>query len=186
MANDISLDFQTPLPVGRYMVSLIPAGVRTVLEPTPGIGNLVSCLEGYEVTAPEDYFLLDKNLRFDCIVMNPPFSYASGNIANAPPSYFKKKGMKMGYNILSECTYKADSIIALMPVFLLTDSDVRMRFYKRWGLISVTLLPRKTFAYARIQTCILELQSGYIGSTEFKVYDLLPQIMDKNELLLNL
>lgn len=51
----ISTDFQTPVPVCKYMVSLIPAGARTVLEPTPGMGNLVNQLSGYEVTAPANY-----------------------------------------------------------------------------------------------------------------------------------
>lgn len=35
-------DFQTPPEVCKYMVSLIPEGVISVLEPTPGVGNIVS------------------------------------------------------------------------------------------------------------------------------------------------
>jgi hypothetical protein len=56
---------------------------------------------------------------------------------------------------------------------MISDSDVRLRFIKKWGLISVTSLPRKTFKYARIQTMVLHLQKGYQGPTEFIVYDLL-------------
>jgi len=40
-------------------------------------------------------------------------------------------------------------------------------------MISITVLPRKTFNYTKIQTCVLQLQKGYYGTTEFKVYDLL-------------
>lgn len=182
---DISKDFQTPPAVCRYMASLIPDHVKTVLEPTKGLGNLVEALEGYDVTAPNDYFLLDKKSRFDCVVMNPPFSTSSLITTNAPAVYKKDKGMKVGYRILNECTQMSDYIIALMPVFTLTDSDVRMRFFKRFGMVSVTFLPRKTFEYIRIQTCIMQLCKGYSGPTELLVYDLLPVIPHKNELILN-
>ena len=39
-------DFQTPIDVAEYMVSLLPINVKTVLEPTPGIGNVVAALNG--------------------------------------------------------------------------------------------------------------------------------------------
>ncbi len=39
-------DFQTPMNVGKYMVSLIPCNVKTVLEPTPGLGHIVRILNG--------------------------------------------------------------------------------------------------------------------------------------------
>jgi hypothetical protein len=66
---------------------------------------------------------------------------------------------------------KSNNVIALMPWFTISDSDVRLRFLKSYGLISLTALPRKTFQYARIQTCILQLQKGYTGETIFKVFD---------------
>ncbi|MFX1704573.1 hypothetical protein PV783_11500 [Chitinophaga sp. CC14] len=58
------LDFQTPANIADYMASLVPAGVKTILEPTPGLGNIVSALEwynllgdtAYNITAPEDFF----------------------------------------------------------------------------------------------------------------------------------
>lgn len=65
--------YQTPIDICKYMTSMIPEGVKTVLEPTPGEGNIVSCLNSYDITAPEDFFKLKEN-NFDCIVMNPPFS----------------------------------------------------------------------------------------------------------------
>lgn len=70
-------DFQTPPAVCEFMAGLIPEGVITILEPTPGAGNLVRAIESkgrYQVTAPENYFTLDKAARFDCIVMNRPLA----------------------------------------------------------------------------------------------------------------
>lgn len=164
-------DFQTPVAIARYMASLIPEGAQTVLEPTPGKGNIVDQISAYDVTAPLDFFLLDKN-RFDCIIMNPPFAAKYANMKNAPAE-IKQSGMKLGYYVLFECMKMSKHIIALMPWFTITDSDVRLRFIKEFGLRSVTALPRKTFEYARIQTCVLELEKGFTGKTEFKVFDLL-------------
>jgi hypothetical protein len=171
MATEILIDpnFQTPLFVAQYMVSLIPEKVETVLEPTPGLGNIVNLLDRYEITAPVNYFEMPRK-RFDCIVMNPPFSskYAFG-----VPEDMTKSGMRLGYQILLECMEMSDNIIALMPWFTISDSDVRLRAIKSWGLKSVTALPRKTFQYARIQTMVLEMQKDFKGTTDFKVFDLL-------------
>lgn len=168
--NKISVDFQTPPEVCKYMASLIPAGVRTVLEPIPGIGNIVAQLSGFEVTAPVNYFELDKTQRFDCVVMNPPFSSKS---AFSVPEHLNKHGMRLGYHILTECMQMSYNVIALMPWFTLSDSDVRLRAIKKYGLKSLTALPRKTFEYVRIQTVVIEMQKGYKGETAFKVFDLL-------------
>lgn len=171
--DQIGHDFQTPPEVCKYMVGLVPEGVKTVLEPTPGFGNLVKALEtygaGYDVTAPEDYFLLEKS-TWDCIVMNPPFSSNYAILDNAKGN-FAKFGMRLGYHILSECMEMSENIIALMPWFTISDSDVRLRHLKKFGLISITALPRKTFQYARIQTTVLQLQRGFQGQTLFHVYD---------------
>ena len=165
----LSQDFQTPYSVARYMCVMIPDGVKSILEPTPGEGHIVSFLDEYEVTAPSNYFELKKQ-KFDCIIMNPPFSskYAFGM-----PENYEMKGMKMGYQILKECMEMSNNIIALMPWFTISDSDVRLRYLKNFGLKSITALPRKTFQYARIQTCVFELQKGFNGVTEFKVFDLI-------------
>jgi type I restriction-modification system DNA methylase subunit len=151
------------------MVSLIPNGVKTVLEPTAGAGNIVSLLTNYDVTTPKDFFQFDKR-RFDCIVTNPPFSskYAFG----VPPE-LNRQGMRLGYYILTQCMQMSDIVIALMPWFTISDSDVRLRAFKRFGLKSVTALPRKTFQYARIQTVVLELVKGYQDEAAFRVFDLL-------------
>lgn len=162
-------DFQTPLNVCKYMTSLIPAGVIAVLEPTPGLGNIVSCLTDFSVYTPKDFFSMEK-ARFDCVVMNPPFS---SKYAFNVPSHLNKHGMRLGYYILTECMQMSDIVIALMPWFTISDSDVRLRSLKKWGIKSVTALPRKTFQFARIQTVVLELIKGYSNPTEFKVFDLL-------------
>jgi len=65
---------------------------------------------------------------------------------------------------------KSNNVIALMPWFTISDSDVRLRFLKNYGLKSLTALPRKTFQYARIQTVIIELQKGYDKETIFKTF----------------
>lgn len=168
--------FQTPAFVGRYMVSLIPPGVKTILEPTPGKGQIVELLtddiRNFKVTAPDDYFLLDKSKKFDCVIMNPPFSSKYANFKNAAEQY-QKGGMSVGYQILHDCLELSDSIIALMPWFVMLDSDVRMRHLKKFGIKSLTTLPRKTFDYARIQTVVIELKKNWKKPTVFKVYDLL-------------
>jgi hypothetical protein len=167
---DYKNDFQTPPFAAKYMASLVPEGVRTILEPTPGNGNIVRELKGYDITAPADFFSMDRKRRFDCIVMNPPFS--SKYAFNVPES-LNKHGMRLGYHILKECMQMSDQVIALMPWFTISDSDVRLRSLKKWGLKSLTALPRKTFEFARIQTCVFELEKGYKGETVFKVLDLM-------------
>ena len=184
--KDYTTEFQTPPEFCRYMVSLIPQHTVTVLEPTKGVGNIVNELKlsGYDVTAPDDYFKLDSSLRFDNVCMNSPFSAKSAILDNAPARYLDPKlGMKFGYYMLLECMEKSDSVIALVPWFTISDSDVRLRYIKSYGLKSITALPRKTFQYARIQTCVLELSRGYIGETTFKVYDLEPLIKTEEQKL---
>lgn len=165
-----SAQFQTPLNVASYMVGMVPPGTVTVLEPTPGDGNIVSLLSGYQVIAPADFFLLQQPARFDCVVMNPPFSAKYAKLENAREDY-TKHGMRLGYEMLKQCMQMSDNVIALMPWFTICDSDVRLRYLKDYGLISVTALPRKTFEYARIQTCILRLSKGFTGTTDFIVFD---------------
>jgi type I restriction-modification system DNA methylase subunit len=164
-------EFQTPPSICRYMASLVPIGMKTVLEPTPGIGNIVTALteKGFEVTAPQDFFLLGIK-KFDAIVMNPPFSSKYAFMENSPLG-LNKQGMRLGYYILTECMNMSNNVIALMPWFTISDSDVRLRYLKDYGLKSLTALPRSTFKYARIQTVVIELQKGYTSPTQFNVYD---------------
>lgn len=180
MANvkDISSDYQTPDYVCDYMVSLLPESSLKVLEPTPGIGNLVKSLEskGFEVDYPKDYFLERSRIlktEYDAIVCNLPFSAGSAILDNAPDHYKSKTGLNFGYKMLFEMINLSDVVIALLPWCTLTDSDVRMRFLGKNGLKSVTTLPRRAFDYIRISTCVIEVEKGYVGPVEFKVFDLL-------------
>lgn len=165
-------DFQTPDNIADYMASMIPDDCYGVLEPTPGIGSLVMAAErkGLLVEAPDNWWNLDKSRRFDAIIANMPFS--SKTFLHCPEEY-EGKGMVVAYEQMKVLMSMSDNIIMLMPWFTISDSDVRLRMIKSWGLISITALPRKTFQYARIQTCVLQMQKGYAGSTEFKVFDLL-------------
>lgn len=162
-------EFQTPPFVCNYMASMIPDWVKTVLEPTPGIGNLVKAVpDRCEVTAAEDFFTFNKKKRFDCVIMNPPFSPSS---AFNLPTEFESKGLQLGYHIMNDCLNMTDNVIALMPWFTISDSDKRLRSIYRYGLKSVTALPRRTFQYMRMQTCILEMERGWNKPTLFHVLD---------------
>lgn len=166
-------NFQTPMPVCDYMVSLIPTDSVKVLEPTPGIGNIVSSLKKenrFDIHAAEDFFTHDKNQKYHSIIMNPPFSAKFAYMQHAPDE-IKNTGMRVGYYMLTECMKMSDNVIALMPWFTLSDSDVRLRYLKNFGLKSLTALPRKTFQYARIQTVIIELQKGYTQDTIFRTFE---------------
>ncbi len=173
------------------MASMIPKGAITILEPTVGNGNLFLAARkeldarfgdrfggNSIVECPGDFFLLNPEKKFDCVIMNPPFSTKSAILTNAPTE-LHGTGMLIGYYILAECMKRSPSIIALMPWFTIIDSDVRLRIMKSFGLISVTALPRKTFGYARIQTMILQLQRGYTGPTEFKTFNFKDNIVEK-------
>lgn len=171
--HKVDSGFQTPPPVCDYMTSLIQGERRKVLEPTPGLGNLVRSLQaaGHQVTCADNFFLIDKSIeRWDYVVMNPPFSTKTAFLDHAPAN-FNDHGLRLGYFMLSECMTMSDNIIALMPWFTLTDSDVRMRVLKSFGMKSLTALPRKTFQYARIQTVVIELQKGFQGETIFKTFE---------------
>lgn len=166
----IDPNFQTPVPVCDYMVNMVPVSAIKILEPTPGLGNIVKSLSNknrYQIFPADDFFLLDKTEKYDCIVMNPPFSSKSAFMENAPEGA-EIKGMKLGYHILTECMKMSNNVIALMPWYTISDSDVRMRHLKDFGIKSLTALPRKTFQYARIQTVIIELEKGYQNDTVFR------------------
>lgn len=143
----LEVQFQTPAIVADFMANMVPACAKRILEPTAGAGNLVRSLEALgsdlEIVAPANFFEHDhENEKYDCIVMNPPFSrkYAYG-----VPDGIEHRGMRLGYYILTKCMEMTDNVIALMPWFTISDSDVRLRFLKQYGLRSLTALPRKTF-----------------------------------------
>jgi type I restriction-modification system DNA methylase subunit len=161
-------EFQTPPELCRYMASLVPDRAKTILEPTPGDGNLVRELSNkFNVTAPEDFFQMERSV-FDCVVTNPPFSieYAYGM-----PDEINKKGSQVGYHILKSCMEMSDTIIALLPWFIITNSEKRMKEIKAWGLKSVCVVPRRWFKGSRVSNCILFLQKGYTGKIEMTMFE---------------
>jgi len=147
--------FQTPDWCCEYMASFLPENCGTILEPTPGKGNLVKVLypKG-SVIAPSNFFDLKENSSFDWIVMNPPFT-----------------PMKVGYEILDKCMEMSDNIIALMPWLTIINSQKRTTKIMDFGLKSIVHLPRKTFPGSRVQTCILHMSKGHTTSTIFKAYE---------------
>lgn len=176
-------EFQTPPFVCTYMKELLndllSGHDNIILEPTPGVKNLVNhaLVDNDKVKqffAPEDYFTVNnyylRGTKFDGIIANPPFSDKSCILDNAPDHWKELKGMQVGYKFLEEFMVLSDVIIILMPMWTITDSDVRMRKIREFGLMSVTLLPRKTFNYARVQTAVLQLKKGYAGPTIFHTH----------------
>jgi methylase of polypeptide subunit release factors len=132
------------------MASLVPSSCRIVLEPTPGLGNLVKALrgKGFQVRAPSDFAEITTDRRFDAIVMNPPFT-----------------PMQCGYDILYRCMEMSDHIVALLPWLALINSQRRAQDIRTFGLKTVTHLPRSTFQGSRVQCCVLEMKRGYSGET---------------------
>jgi len=152
------MDFQTLPEICDYMASFVSGENQTILEPTPGEGNLVSALKKRgNVVSPADFFSLPCG-RYDWIVANPPFT-----------------PMKVGYQILDRCLGMSDNLIFLMPWLVLINGERRTRRLREFGLVSVTHLPRKAFSGARVQTCILELRRWWMGTTALKFYGLTDQ-----------
>lgn len=149
-----STDFQTPSVVANYMASMLPDNCGTILEPTPGLGNLVAAANRKgKVIAPINFEDIEPGSRFDWAVMNPPFT-----------------PMEEGYKYLLSVMEMSDNVIALLPWFILINSDRRFTQIKNSGLASVTHLPRKTFPGCRIQCCVLEIRKGYSGPVMFKTF----------------
>lgn len=150
----ISSHFQTPLWCCKYMTGLLPPGIRTVLEPTPGLGNLSGVLveAGYLVEAPSgDFFKQNwEGKHYDAVVMNPPFT---------PPA--------VGYNIMFQCMEMSARMICLQPWEAVINGERRLKRIMDFGLKSISHLPRKTFPGARVRCCVLELVKGYKGAVEF-------------------
>ncbi len=155
LAPGLSDQFQTPPIVANYMASFLPNNCGTILEPTPGIGNLIEAAKDKgNIFAPQFFEDIKKGSRFDYAIMNPPFS-----------------PMKEGYRYLSEVMLMSDHIIALLPWFIIINSERRLNAIKSFGLVSVTHLPRKTFPGCRIQCCILQMKKGYKEDTLFKNFN---------------
>jgi hypothetical protein len=154
----ISLDkteFQTPLDVCNLMASYLPSDAGTILEPTPGLGNLVSVLRNKgQVTYPENFSNIPIKSRFDWIVANPPFT-----------------PMKEGYRILYQCMEMSNNLVFLMPWLTLINGAKRSHDLVSFGLRSVTHLPRNVFEGARVQCCIIELRKHFRGDTILRFHE---------------
>jgi hypothetical protein len=150
----VDLQFQTSHWCCTYMASPLPQDCRTVLEPTPGAGNLVAALGDRDITTPAGDFwqeIAPRNLWLDCVAMNPPFSLPL-----------------LGYQILLRCKAMTNHIIALMPWLTIINSARRTKLIRDYGLVSVTHLPRSTFPGTRVQCCILQMCRGFLGVTALR------------------
>lgn len=147
-------DFQTPDWICEIMADLIPSNVKSILEPTPGKGNLVAAIKkrfpNSIVYSPEHFEDFDKH-RVGCIVANPPFT-----------------PMKAAYLWLDTFFKMSDYIVIIMPWMSLINSEARTKNYIEHGLKLIVSLPRRAFKGARVQTCILVFQKGYHGDIIFK------------------
>lgn len=145
-----NINFQTPPEICKYMISLLPNNVKSVLEPTPGNGNILRELEKlkFDVRIPKDDFWDMPLKEYDSSVMNPPFT-----------------PMEEGYRILFKVMEHCNIIVALMPYLAIINSEKRVNKFLEFGLKSVTHLPRNVFKGSRVQTCILELNKNYRKET---------------------
>jgi len=143
------MDFQTPKWVCDLMLDELSGNPLSILEPTPGIGNLVDAIRHKyplaHITAPNDYYKLESS-TYDAIVTNPPFT-----------------PMSTGYEILESLLCQSDTIIALMPWLSIINSKKRSEKYKSAGLKKVIHLPRSAFPGSRVQCCVLVFNAGYSG-----------------------
>lgn len=155
MADFIPSDqFQTPQVVAKYMARLIPLTTNTILEPTPGIGMLVAELrQRGPVYAPNRYEDIPAGYRCGYCAMNPPFT-----------------PMAEGFRYLQGVMGMCDHIVALLPWFIIINSERRLKIIQDFGLEQVISIPRKTFPGPRIQCCILVLKKGYADDTLFKSF----------------
>ena len=147
------IDFKIPPEVCTYISNIVPyVKNQKILEPSMGNDDLLDILKHKGIVTKPDNFLTHVHTsKYDWIVMNPPMS-----------------PMKMSYEILDKCMLLSDNIVALMPWLTIINGDKRTNKIMRYGLKSITHLPRNTFAGSRIQTCILHLEKGYKGDTIFK------------------
>ena len=163
-------NLQTPLYICRYMISMIPDRVTTILDPTPGKGNLIKLLnDRFIITAPDNFFEWNQQ-KVDCVIMNPPFTANDTNFNNAPEYVKKLTGSKIVHYFLFQMMNISENIIAIVPWYTIINSKKRTNYIKNFGMISVTNLPRSVFKRSLIQTCVLQLKKGYQGETIFKQY----------------
>lgn len=163
-----NINFQTPPVVCDHMAKMAKdcnvIGINsylTVLEPTPGKGNLVGALNdhGFVVYGPGslDFWVSPVNVyssKYDFVVMNPPF--------------FPIKEME---RFILRAQELSNNVIMLIPYIYIINSERRLNQLKSFGMVSITNLPRKTFPKSRVQTCIVHLKKNHSGDTLFKTFE---------------
>ena len=152
--------FQTPIWVCDIMTTLIDSPAQTILEPTPGHGNLVYSLRRHypysdirlgsdifihNISAPRDFMLVEP-YPVDWVVANPPFT-----------------PMSLCYRMLERFFQFSPNVIALMPWLTIINSEARTNQLCHRGLRLIIHLPRRAFPGSRVQTCILKFIEGYKG-----------------------
>lgn len=148
--------FQTP----KWLCDKIAKAIdlpndSTILEPTPGAGNLVKALTKFKVSTPvSDFWDLDDPIhkeKFDAVVMNPPFSDAEC--------------------ILMKCMQLSDMVVAIVPWITILSSDKRTSKIREWGIEKVWHLPRKVFSGISSSLMVIFLKKGYKGDILLEFVD---------------
>lgn len=128
---------------------------KTILEPTPGKGNLLDILQGKFPNAiiyfPENDFMNMDVVSVDWVIANPPFT-----------------PMQKGYDILDRLFEFSNNVIALMPWLTITNSEKRTKRLVEKGLCKIIHLPRKAFPGSRVQTCILKFKHNFNETITFE------------------
>ncbi len=158
--NTENNEFQTPKWVCDFMVSLVGYYPDTILEPTPGKGNLINAIvrefPGATLLATCPDFMNTKPIPVDVVIANPPFT-----------------PMTKGYEMLDRFFEFSGHVIALMPWLTLINSEKRLKRLKEHGLYEIIHLPRSVFKGSRVQTCVLVFLPEYRGQITFHdIYDM--------------
>ena len=147
-------DFQTPEWVCDFMVTSIHGYPNTILEPTPGNGNLMRAINKHhpntQILTPKNDFLKMDIVDVDFVIANPPFT-----------------PMTLGYDMLDRFFEFSGNVIALMPWLTIINSEKRLDRLKNYGLREIIHLPRSVFKGSRVQTCISMFTKGYRGEILF-------------------
>ena len=152
--NTENNDFQTPEWVCNFMVSLVGCYPDTILEPTPGNGNIITAIvkefPGATILHGHDDFMNMEPVKVDVVIANPPFT-----------------PMAKGYEMLDRFFEFSGHVIALMPWMTVINSEKRLQRLKEHGLCEIIHLPRSVFKGSRVQTCILVFLDGWEGPITF-------------------
>lgn len=147
--------FQTPAWVCDFMAASIHGHPNTILEPTPGNGNIIRSIEKYHpdatIIVPDGDFMTMAPQEVDIVIANPPFT-----------------PMAAGYEMLYRFFEFSGNVVALMPWLTVINSEKRLDILKSHGLRGIVHLPRRAFSGSRVQTCILTFTKGYKGVISFR------------------